>query len=373
MKNILYTVVDGNIAGGQKVCFNIMKAAKNAGYKAILLSQTSGPLIDLVKKEGIKTYIICLKRSFYFHKIFGLITVLKREHIDLIHSHDSVAGNILMRIAALVMGIPIISHIHAKNYFSKNIFSYAFAKTLDTKTAKICKRIIAVSDYIKNTLLDQEYPKDKVIVVHNGIDIEKSSNMDTHRLLTELQIKTTSKIFLHIGRLHPDKGQIDLIEAMRLICKIRNDIYCLFAGDDTTYKGKYRTELNNKIELYRLKEFVRFLGFHKDIDSLINISETVILPSYEEGFPLAALEAMKNKKPFVGYRIGGIPEVVEHNKNGYLVEKGDINELKNRLIDIIENPTDAKKMGENGFRVLQEKFNFEIQKSKILKIYKELE
>ena len=372
MKRILYTVDSGNIAGGQMVCFNIMMAAKNSGYEVILLSQTQGSFVNLVHDKGIKVYIVSLKRSFYFHKIPSLIKILKQERIELVHTHDSVTGNILMRTAALLAGIPVISHIHIKNYFSRNIFSRIFAKTLDNLTAGICKHIIAVSQSTKKSLVDQGYPEDKIEVVRNAVDIETlSSCFDRAALLNELGIKPNAKIFLHIGRLCPDKGQQDLLEALRFISKKRDDIYCLFAGEDIAYEGRFKEKLDNMIRAHKLKENIKMLGFRRDIDSLINISDVVVLPSYEEGLPLAALEAMKNKRPFVGYATGGIPEVIEDGKNGYLVEKGNTRKLARALTAIIENPVKAVKMGHEGFGVIKERFDFKVQMNKILKIYKD--
>lgn len=372
MTHILYTVLSGDIAGGQKMCFNIMVAARKTGYNPILLSQTQGPFVDLVEKEDIKTYIISLKRTFYFHRILSLIKILKNEKIDLIHSHDTVAGNILIRMAGLITNIPIISHIHCKNHFSRNIFSCVFAKTLDNLTAKICKHIIAVSESIKKDLIDQGYPKKKIKVIYNAIDIELSpAAYDRSELLKELGIESDARIFLHIGRLSPDKGQEDLLEAMGLITKTRDDTYCLFAGEDIQYENRFKDRLNGKIKIYGLEKFAKLLGFRKDIDVLISVSDVVVLPSYEEGLPLVVLEAMKNKKPIVAYATGGITEAVKNGENGYLVEKGDVEGLKNALTAVVENPLRSMEMGERGFRIVKEKFDIRSQNNKIFKIYKD--
>jgi glycosyltransferase involved in cell wall biosynthesis len=373
MKRILYIIHDGNIAGGQTVCFNILKAARNSGYQVLVLSQTKGPMLKLMQDNGIKVYVVPLKRSFYFHKIPKLIKILKQEKIDLIHTHNSLSASILIRLTALLSKVPVIAHLHIKNHFSRNIISHIFSRTLDNLTAKTCKYIIAVSQATRSNLIRQGYPEQKIKVIHNAVETDEIIlRFNRKALLNKLGINPKAKVFVHIGRLCPNKGQIDLLEALRLITRGRNNIYCLFAGEDTAYGGRFREKLEKIIKCHNLKENIKILGLRQDIDALINISNAVILPSYCEGLPLVALQAMKYRRPFVGYATDGIPEAVRDGKNGYLVKKGDIQGLAKALIAILENPEKAKTMGEAGFKIVRERFNLKQQTERILSLYKKV-
>lgn len=373
MKRILYTIDDGNIAGGQMVCFNILKAARDSGYQVLVLSRTAGPMIKVIQDNGVKVYVVPLKRSFYFHKITKLIKILKQERIDLIHAHSAVSGNILIRLAALISFVPVISHIHIRNHFSRNIIARIFSKTLDNLTAKTCKYIIAISQATKSSLIQQGYPGEKIKVIHNAVETDAVAfRSDRKALLDELGINPGHKVFVHIGRLCPNKGQLDLLEALPFIAQTKNNIYCLFVGEDIAFGGRFRKKLERMIRSHQLRENIKMLGFRQDVDSLISISDAVVLPSYYEGLPLVALEAMRQRRPFVGYATDGIPEAVVDGENGYLVKQGDIQGLAKALIAILENPEKAKAMGEAGFKIVRERFDLKQQTEKILALYKKV-
>ncbi len=370
-KKILYTVLSGDIAGGQMVCLGIMEASQNAGYKVLLLSQTEGPFTELVRSKGIKVYVIPLKRSFYFYKIPILMGILIKERINMVHSHDFVSGNILIRIAARLSNTPVISHMHIKNHYSN--ISRLYARNLDNITAGFCKKIIAVSHSIKKDLIEQGYPENNIEVIYNGIKIEeKKEDFFKENLLDDLYLREDYKIFLCAGRLCKNKGQEDLIHAAYKIVKEPPETCFIFAGEDIERNGLYKEELYDIVKYFKLEDNVRFLGLRKDTKNLLEISDCLILPSYVEGLRFVVLEAMAERKPVIAYSVDGVPEEVIDGQTGYLVNKGDIEALKEAILKIIKDPEKAKILGENGYNIVKQKFNLTDKANRILEIYREI-
>jgi len=372
-KRILYTVLSGDIAGGQMVCFNMMKAARQAGYEVVLLSQTDGPFTELVKSIGIKVYVVFLRRSFYFHKIPAIISILKREKIDLVHSHDIVSGNIMLRIAAKLAGVPVISHMHIKNHYNNFLFNKIYARALDNMTARFCSKIIAVGMAVKKDLIVQGYPENNIEVVCNGVEIDEEKNVFlSDDLLEDLNLREDFKIFLHVGRFCKDKGQADLIHAASEVIKQEPLAHFVFAGEDIVTDGLYAQKLNELVKSLKIEDNIRFLGLRKDVRDLLKMADCLVLPSYLEGLPIVILEAMAEKKPVIAYNIDGVSEEVVDKETGYLVDEGNVGALAGAILKIINNPEQAKILGDNGYNLASKKFNFKDKINRILQIYKEI-
>ena len=113
---IVYTVLNGEVAGGQLVCLQCMRAALGAGHTVLLVSPTDGSFTDMARAVGIPVSLIPLNRLFYIHGAARLARLLLKWNADLVHCHSAVAGSVLARTAATIAGVPIITHVHSRNY-----------------------------------------------------------------------------------------------------------------------------------------------------------------------------------------------------------------------------------------------------------------
>ena len=121
-----------------------------------------------------------------------------------------------------------------------------------------------------------------------------------------------------------------------------------------------------------IEQNVHFLGYRRDIPDLLGLTDIVIMPSLRESFGLAALEAMAMKLPVIASRIGGLEEVVEHEKTGLLVAPGDAAALAEAILRLAENPEMGKKMGEAGRRRVERCFGLESTVRRIEELYFDL-
>jgi glycosyltransferase involved in cell wall biosynthesis len=117
---------------------------------------------------------------------------------------------------------------------------------------------------------------------------------------------------------------------------------------------------------------VEFLGYRRQVESLISDFDVFVLPSISEGLGLALLEAMALGKPVIASEVGGIPEVVKNNSNGILVSPGNDKALAESIIKVLSNKTDSRIMGEKGQKTVLEKFSSNAMIEKTIQIYKKI-
>lgn len=207
---------------------------------------------------------------------------------------------------------------------------------------------IAVSEFLKKKLVQYGLDENKISVVHNPIDISKyKPNYNS------------SKYFLYFGRIEKIKGIKSMIEAA-----IKSNIDLKIVGD-----GNEKMKLENE---YNGNNKIEFLGFKtgNELKHLIQNSLVTICPSIcYDIFPTSILESFAYGKPVIGSNIGGIPELVENNINGYLYDPGNIEQLSSIMNDFKKNPKLSYNLGINARSKVEEKFNKSIYYQKIMKIY----
>jgi glycosyltransferase involved in cell wall biosynthesis len=297
-----------------------------------------------------------------------IYNIIKKEKPNIIHTHTSKAG-FLGRLAGKLCGYKNIVHTPHGHIF----YGY-FGKTktkifilLERLAAKWTRKIIVFSNAEKNDNIYFNVGKEEqFVIIPNGIDIEKFSkvNIDVATKKKELGIENSNKVIGVIGRLTPIKGHIYFIHAMVEILKRMSNIKAVIAGS-----GELEEDLKIKVNNLGLKDFVLFLGDRTDIPEILKICDIVVLPSLNEGFGLAIVEAEAAGKPVVATKVGGIPEVIKDGETGILVPPRDSHKLASVIISLLKDKERAEKMGLYGRDFVKNNFNKEIMLERIKRLY----
>lgn len=184
--------------------------------------------------------------------------------------------------------------------------------------------------------------KKPLIIIPNGIDLKDytfNSKIDIHN---DLNIPLDEKIIVFVGRLHPIKGLNYLIKALHLIKSKNYKLALLIIG-----RGSEQSKLKNLVNEYNLNTDVYFIGEvkNKEIPNYLSSCDIFVLPSLSEGFPIVILEAMASGLPIVATNVGGLPDIIEENLNGFLIEPRNPDEIANKIIFLLNNPYECKKIG----------------------------
>jgi glycosyltransferase involved in cell wall biosynthesis len=225
---------------------------------------------------------------------------------------------------------------------------------VDNMTARLCFAIIAVSEATAASLRRQRYPADRIIVVHNGIDVEAA---DPVRLVDGPTI-------LEVARLADVKGQQTLLHAVAGLAAT-----VVLVGRDLEQAGAYENELRAEAEGLGVSDRVVFAGYRDDVAGLLAGCDVFCLPSFAEGLPLVVLEAMAQGKPVVATSVGGTPELVRDGETGLLVPPGDVEALQRALALLLGDGPLARRLGEAGRERVRTAFSAAAMEAEILRIY----
>jgi len=291
-----------------------------------------------------------------------LVKIIKEKKIDVIHGHQRTAGYIASYIKSLI-GIPFVVTIH--DPWNRAVFKSYYGKKFD--------HIITVSEFLrKRFIADFGFSPDKVHTIYNGADSERY-NLDKYpiaqlnKLRQGLGIQPHEKVVSLIARLYESKGQQYLIAAAAtVLIKCPNTKFLLVGS------GEHEDKFKKQVSGQGLENSFIFTGYREDIPELIAISDIVVRPSNMEGFPINMLEAMLMRKPVIATKIAGVPEMITHGDNGFMIEPGDIDSLASYISTILLDEGMGKKMGTRGQQIVLEKFTLKSLISKVENLYASL-
>ena len=224
-----------------------------------------------------------------------------------------------------------------------------------------------IFSHIKENYSEFLKSKKKFLVIFRGINVDYFDSttkleIDEKKLLQEWEINKEKKILLVPGRLTSWKGQEMLIETLNLV-KIElgyEAFHVVILGSDQG-RSLYKKKLIRLIEQYRLTKQIKFIDHCKDMALAYQVSDIVISPSIEpEAFGRVAVEAQSMEKLIIASNIGGSNETIINNKTGLLFEAGNIDSLKEKIIQgITMDDVSLKSMGREGRKNIIKKFNVE--------------
>jgi glycosyltransferase involved in cell wall biosynthesis len=356
---IVHQLLSGDVAGGQLVALRLAAAAQRAGHETLLVSPSDGPVLEHAAKVGIPSLVVPLGRSFRLDAALRLARVLRRERAEILHTHTHLSGNVLARVAGRLARARVVAHMHIENVFRADRLGRALQIALDDATARLCARIIAVSEATRASLARQGYPRRLLQVIHNGVEV--GARAAPVRL-------ADAPTVLHVGRLAPVKGQLELIRALEQLDGVR----AVLVGRDLERGGEYQRELEREAARLGMADRVVFAGARDDVAGLMSGCEVFALPSTVEGLPLVILEAMAQERPVVATAVGGTPEVVVDGVTGLLVEPGDPRALAGALEMVLADSARAAAMGAAARRRVEERFSLEAMTQSVLHVYGEV-
>lgn len=370
---IVYSVLLKDIAGGETVCLQLMRAAREHGHTVCILVPGPGSVMEAAQREGFEVFILPLERTFHLRSAWTLAQFLRQWQADLVHTHTAVPGMVLARIGARLANVPILCHIHGSIHYSSKPLIRFLQNTLDNFTARFCKALIAVSNNTKLSLLATGKQADKVLVVPNGVKLTVSPERSTHYPLPlERNIPAAHRLVGCVARLAPAKGQHVLIQAAVEILAAVPDVTFMFVGADLASGGTYEQELRACAERLGVSANTRFVGFHNDAAHLMSLFDVFVLPSQHEAMPMTILEAMAARVPVVATRVNGIPEVVEEGKTGLLVPWNDAHALASAILKLLCDPLLSRKMGEAGRQRVEEHFDLDQLHDAVFRLYEQI-
>ena len=238
------------------------------------------------------------------------------------------------------------------------------------------QKIIALANFQADLLKKLAIDENKIVVAHGGVDFPRFEKKD-EKLIQSLKEKYnigTKKVLLTVGRLVPRKGHSSVILALKEAIKTYPKVVYFIVG-----RGPERENLSKLTEDSGLSNCVKFTGFVSDeeIIAFLHLCDIFVLPNKVvngdyEGFGIVFAEANACGKPVIGGKSGGVSDIIKEGVNGYLVDPENIMELKEKILEILENEKLARQLGLKGREMARNEFNYSNTARKIVDIFSKL-
>lgn len=239
--------------------------------------------------------------------------------------------------------------IEAWSYFPQNL--------LTLREVTKCDRLVVYSQYLQQFAMRKMYNSEKIELMSHFYD---SGAIDSN----ELTIPSAKRL-LFVGRLSYEKGLTHLLEA---ISRLPRDFETVIVGD-----GPMKEHLQGAIQNMNGRN-IRLLGYlpYNETIKMYRESSLVVFPSIgSEGCGLVGIEALANGKPVVSYDVGGVNEWLIDGKTGFLVERGNIEQLAKKIQFLLCNEKIARQMGWHGIKLVNRKFRKDFHVNRLIGIYKD--
>jgi len=294
----------------------------------------------------------------------AIMSLIEKEdlHFELIHAHFTWPSGAVAVALKQKYSIPVVITEHTSNTFTKAIETQ---DNVFTDTWGKADKIVRVRQGDISAFSRVSIPLQNIISIPNGYDSKKFHPMDTQRCRETLHLPLDKKLILNVGNLYGEvKGHKYLIEAISHVVTKRKDILCVIIG-----AGKLRTALESQIRSLGLEDYILLAGGkpHDEIPLWMNACDLFVLPSLNEGNPTVMFEALGCGKPFVGTKVGGVPEVITSDDYGLLVEPADPEDLAEKILVALD-----REWNHEAILAYAERYTWENIVKEIMGVYKQV-
>lgn len=322
-----------------------------------------GELADELEKSGVKVILIPSKSRLHPRSIFALADFMKREEIDIVHSH-MYRSNVPATIAASLAGVRVnIAQIH-----NVDTWETQRQRLMDSFLCRWRDLIIAVSQNVRHDILKNlSIPPEKCEVLYNGVEAKNfNKHFDKIEIKKSLGIAQDKIVISIVARLVDQKNHKGFLETAQLLSEEYDNLIFLIVGD-----GKLKDGLVKQTEDLGISDKVKFLGNRDDIAEILSITDISVLTSFKEGFSNTIVESLASGVPVVASDVGGNAEAVEDGKNGFIIEPNTPELTAEKLSYLIEDKKLRNAMSEAAL-ISSKEFSIDLMIEKTKEIYRRL-
>lgn len=364
MTRLLQVVADGRAGGGTSHVLHLCRSLTGADLDVHLLTDAGSHAEREAKDAGIPVHTLPFFASGRLHPRLwrDVHRLAERLAPSLIHAHGARAA------LPLAINRPgrrkerrpaFVYSVHGYHFIAKGLIQRRMAAYAERLCAKAADRTVFVCAHDQR--LAERWNlvsgRERGDVIYNGIDPQ---GLPEHRPSERFTIA-------FLGRLVPQKNPLCLIDIMDGVRDLPVDLRII--GD-----GELRGELERRAERRRLTERIEVTGQLSRADALEALAEcrALILPSHWEGLPLAVLEAMTMGLITIASEVGGLGEMIDHRKTGWLIEPGAVEGFADHIRDLLDNPALAEEMARNAKDCTTRRFAWSRTRDAHLALYRQL-
>jgi glycosyltransferase involved in cell wall biosynthesis len=366
---VLHIIGGGEFGGAERHILNLFGALDTKAVEITVCCLFNEPFVEIASSAGIRSLAFPMRHKADFGVVGKLAAVIRNNGFELVHTHG-VRANLLGRLASRQAGKrKVITTVHSLLEKDYPGFFYRLGNSLAERlTRSLTDHFITVSGGLKEKMVSQGVPEEKITVIYNGIVMEEfNPERKAGNTRSKFGLDASAPLVGIVARLHPVKGHRFFLEAAREVLQQRQDVRFLVIGD-----GPLRPSLEELAAQLGIAGQVTFTGFVEDIPSIMGELDLLAISSLWEGFGLTAVEAMALGVPVVSSEAGGLPEVILHGETGLLVPPANSTALARGIVWILDHPEAAAEMTKRASAAVGENFTAAIMARRTEELYRRL-
>lgn len=327
------------------------------------------PIEQALRANGTPLYTIDTARRHTPVHVPRVAELVRREGIDLVHTHLNYA-NTIGTLGARLAGRPVVSTLHNVHNVYANFA--ALKGGLQTQAMRWgAHTIIACAPEVRTMALEAMHlPRHKVVDLPYGIETDRFDNLDPAAVDTRRREllgdgAAAGPLVVSVGNLLASKGHEYLVSALAQVVRQVGGVRLAIVG---------RSEENEAVVRARIAELglgdhVVLTGQRPDVAEIVAAADLFVLSSLWEGLPLAMLEAMAAGKPIVATAVGGIPGAIDDGVNGRLIQPADVDGLAAAMSELLLHPAEARRLGDAARRRVDKAYRADMRAGQLGDIY----
>lgn len=349
---VLHVVNGEHFSGAERVQSHLGRCLPQFGVAADFASIKPGKFADMMVQQdgnwGVG-YFTPMKHRFDLHPAKSICNIIDDEKYHLLHAHTPRSA-MIAALASKISGVPWVYHVHspAARDSTRGLGDRLNA-WVEKFSLRTCRRLITVSNSLRDDCVATGIDPAKVSVVHNGVPSIRPPR-------THVPKPGGRWVFGMVALQRPRKG---LEVALQAIAKLRDsglDVVLRIIGPYETQN--YRRGIEDQIDRLQLHNGIEEVGFTDDVPAELAKLDGLLLPSlFGEGLPMVVLESMAAALPVIATHVEGTPEAIRHGCEGLLAQPGDVQTLVDCITDLVTGTYDWTEMSEQAFQTHAEKFS----------------
>ncbi|MDD5680056.1 MAG: glycosyltransferase [Candidatus Omnitrophica bacterium] len=372
-KRILYYEPCSGFGGSSNAIANLIKHLNRREYCPMLAIRHCGPQLESIKDVDViklKDYPIAPNNmASLAYVIFNamietvrIYILIKTKKVAVVHINVNLISGIPPAIASGIAGIPCICHLRQTRRLIRR----------EKILVPWITRFIVLNGHAYD-IYKQDIPEEKLKLIYDGVDLDSLSGVAHGRFKKEMNFNSDQLVGM-VGRIVKGKGQREFILAAKAVLEKRPKTKFVIIGDSAGTADGYMGEIRTLVRERGLEGNITLTGWRKDMKDIMADLDVLVqaTTTFPEGFGLTIIEAMALSKPVIATDIPGPSDIVDDGRTGFLVPAGDIASMARQMLCLLEDGELCRKMGSEGRRLVEKKFDVRNTVQNIEAIYKVL-
>lgn len=365
---VAHLIRQGKIGGGESHVLSLVSRLDPKKFRSVVISFTEGPMIEALNKFGITHYVVPTTIPFNPLVKNKVTQILDEERVSIVHAHGTRAASNVFRSAS-ELNLPLVYTVHGWSFHrDQGKLLFTARNTSERYLVSKADHTICVSEANRSEGLSY-FPMERASVIHNGVDFNRFNPANNMRdsIRKECGIPPNSFCVAYIVRMTVQKDPLNMVRAAAIAAEKDANIHFLMAGDGPLLEEAKK--LAQELDVYHR---ISFPGFRTDVPELLSACDAYALSSLWEGLPIGIIEAMGMELPCVVSDIAANAELIENNKQGYLVPMQNAEALALGLLKLSLNPEQSSVLGKAASEKARKMFDLGLMTTKVEKVYQNL-